>query len=70
MKVQKKNKLGRANESAAVLNVTNRQSTRKQINLGIDFVPPDGGFGWLVVIAAGASNVSRNVTIRIIQYQP
>lgn len=58
-------------------NNTNRQSNKangvkKPINkcdLGIDFVPPDGGWGWLVVIAAGASNVSQNLKIRIIQYQ-
>lgn len=23
-----------------------------------DFIPPDGGWGWMVVIAAGLSNVS------------
>lgn len=36
--------------------------TKKRINkcdLGIDFVPPDGGWGWLVVIAAGCSNVGN-----------
>lgn len=24
-----------------------------------DFIPPDGGWGWMIVIAAGFSNVSR-----------
>lgn len=23
-----------------------------------DFIPPDGGWGWMIVIAAGISNVS------------
>lgn len=44
-------------------NKTNKRANKKKINkcdLGIDFVPPDGGWGWLVVIAAGCSNV-RNV---------
>lgn len=26
-------------------------------NLGVGFVAPDGGWGWLVVVAAGCSNV-------------
>lgn len=32
-------------------------SSRKK-PLGTDFVPPDGGWGWMVVLAAGCSNVS------------
>lgn len=39
-------------------NTTNGAKTKiKKCDLGIDFVPPDGGWGWLVVIAAGCSNV-------------
>lgn len=36
----------------------------KRINkcdLGPNFVPPDGGWGWIVLAAAGCSNVSSNV---------
>ena len=29
-------------------------------SLGNDFIAPDGGWGWFVVIAAGCSNVSYN----------
>lgn len=29
-------------------------------NLGAGFIAPDGGWGWLVVVAAGCSNVSSN----------
>jgi len=28
-------------------------------DLGVDFVAPDGGWAWLVCIAAGASNVGE-----------
>lgn len=41
---------------------TNKANAKKKkINksdLGINFVAPDGGWGWLVLIAAGFSNVS------------
>lgn len=31
---------------------------KNRSQLGSDFVPPDGGWGWMVVLAAGCSNVS------------
>lgn len=41
------------------------KAPKKRINkadLGPNFVPPDGGWGWFVVIAAGTSNVSVRST--------
>lgn len=38
----------------------NSPKKKKKINhsdLGPDFVAPDGGFGWMVCVAAGLSNV-------------
>lgn len=32
---------------------------RDKSDLGPDFVAPDGGWGWVVCIAAGFSNVSK-----------
>lgn len=29
-----------------------------------DFVPPDGGWGWMIVFAAGFSNVSNKLYSR------
>lgn len=35
----------------------------KQVNTKLkkegEFIPPDGGWGWMIVIAAGFSNVSH-----------
>lgn len=42
------------------LKATNKKIKKKRKNhsqLGSDFVAPDGGFGWFVCFAAGASNV-------------
>lgn len=32
---------------------------RNKCDLGTNFVAPDGGWGWMVLIAAGCSNVSN-----------
>lgn len=42
------------------LNSKNNKIKAKSTNkcdLGADFIAPDGGWGWIVVIAAGCSNV-------------
>lgn len=36
--------------------------------LGTDFIPPDGGWGWMVVLAAGCSNVSIHVLPCLVDY--
>lgn len=33
---------------------------RNKCDLGPDFVAPDGGWAWFVLVAAGCSNVSKN----------
>lgn len=35
-----------------------REKTEKAQNSSENFEPPDGGWGWIIVIAAGFSNVS------------
>lgn len=35
-----------------------KQKRRDKSDLGPDFVAPDGGWGWVVCLAAGFSNVS------------
>lgn len=38
--------------------VKTKVKQKNKCDLGPNFVAPDGGWGWLVVIAAGTSNVS------------
>lgn len=37
--------------------------TKEKINSRLkkqcDFIPPDGGWGWMIILAAGISNVSK-----------
>lgn len=35
-----------------------KERRRDKSDLGDNFIPPDGGWGWFVCIAAGVSNVS------------
>lgn len=39
-----------------IVSAGGKDAARKK-PLGTDFVPPDGGWGWMVVLAAGCSNV-------------
>ena len=51
-------------ESEEIKNLGKKTQIKKKrknhSELGPDFVAPDGGFGWLVCIAAGLSNVGSN----------
>lgn len=38
--------------------VKTKNKRKNKCDLGPDFIAPDGGWGWLIVIAAGTSNVS------------
>lgn len=40
----------------------NPKPRRNKCDLGPDFVAPDGGWGWAVLIAAGCSNVRKKNT--------
>lgn len=37
----------------------NKPKRRDKSDLGPDFIAPDGGWGWVVCIAAGIANVSN-----------
>ena len=39
-----------------------------KLKLGTDFIPPDGGWGWMVVLAAGCSNVSFHMLPHPVDY--
>lgn len=32
---------------------------KSKVNMEGGFIPPDGGWGWMIIIAAGFSNVSK-----------
>lgn len=47
-------------------NVKKKKTVNKN-DLGTNFIAPDGGWGWLVLVAAGFSNVS-DLKVRSFQY--
>lgn len=50
---------GEANKDKSAATSSTASPAKKRSNLGVGFVAPDGGWGWLVVLAAGCSNVSQ-----------
>ena len=55
---------------AAVYNTTTKPKKpkrRDKSDLGSDFVAPDGGWGWVVCVAAGISNVSVKISFEKIK---
>lgn len=51
----------KARDKATVTVLINDKARRRRLRVGDpDFVPPDGGWGWLIVFACGFSNVSNN----------
>jgi len=44
-------------ESKSLQNSPKKKKKINHSDLGPDFVAPDGGFGWIVCVAAGLSNV-------------
>lgn len=47
--------------------LTHEKPKRRRLRVGDpDFVPPDGGWGWLIVFACGFSNVSIKYKKKII----
>lgn len=54
---KKEVKMPMKNGGASKIKV-NPKPRRNKCDLGSDFVAPDGGWGWIVLIAAGCSNVS------------
>lgn len=37
---------------------------KSKVKMEGEFIPPDGGWGWMIIIAAGFSNVSKCVYIK------
>lgn len=49
----------KATDKASVTVLINNKPRRRRLRVGdAEFIPPDGGWGWLVVFACGFSNVS------------
>lgn len=48
--------------------MVNLNEMKSKLKKDGEFIPPDGGWGWMIIFAAGLSNVSSAILILIIVY--
>lgn len=50
----------------SVKNDNKNKPKQGKCDLGPDFIAPDGGWAWIILIAAGCSNVSKYLKINLL----